>query len=44
MTLTDLPGHRGGRTVLVIGDALLDGWLDGTFYRMLADTDKPQDY
>ena len=30
MTLTDLPGHRGGRTVLVIGDALLDGWLDGT--------------
>jgi hypothetical protein len=21
-----------------------DGWLDGSFYRMLADTDKPQDY
>jgi cytidylate kinase len=21
-----------------------DGWLDGSFYKMLADTDKPQDY
>ncbi len=21
-----------------------DGWLDGTFHKMLGDTDKPQDY
>src|SRR5436190_3623431 len=30
MTFTDLPGRRQARTVLVVGDALLDGWLSGT--------------
>jgi rfaE bifunctional protein nucleotidyltransferase chain/domain/rfaE bifunctional protein kinase chain/domain len=30
MTLTDLPARWRTRTVLVVGDALLDGWLSGT--------------
>jgi D-beta-D-heptose 7-phosphate kinase/D-beta-D-heptose 1-phosphate adenosyltransferase len=41
MTLTDLPARWRGATVLVVGDALLDGWLVGSPRRLCREAPAP---
>ncbi|MGC9669171.1 D-glycero-beta-D-manno-heptose 1-phosphate adenylyltransferase [Planosporangium sp. 12N6] len=41
MTLTDLPARWRGATVLVVGDALLDGWLMGTPSKLCREAPAP---
>ncbi|GII26126.1 D-glycero-beta-D-manno-heptose 1-phosphate adenylyltransferase [Planosporangium mesophilum] len=41
MTLTDLPDRWRGATVLVVGDALLDGWLTGVPRRLCREAPAP---
>jgi rfaE bifunctional protein nucleotidyltransferase chain/domain/rfaE bifunctional protein kinase chain/domain len=41
MTLTDLPARWRGATVLVVGDALLDGWLMGAPRRLCREAPAP---
>jgi len=41
MTLTDLPARWRGATVLVLGDALLDGWLTGAPHRLCREAPAP---
>src|SRR5689334_20028269 len=41
MTLTDLPAFWRGNTVLVVGDAMLDGWLSGAPRRLCREAPVP---
>jgi rfaE bifunctional protein nucleotidyltransferase chain/domain/rfaE bifunctional protein kinase chain/domain len=41
MTLTDLPTRWRGTTVLIVGDALLDGWLTGAPRRLCREAPAP---
>ncbi|GAA1794964.1 D-glycero-beta-D-manno-heptose 1-phosphate adenylyltransferase [Planosporangium flavigriseum] len=41
MTLTDLPARWRGATVLVVGDAMLDGWLAGSPRRLCREAPAP---
>jgi D-beta-D-heptose 7-phosphate kinase/D-beta-D-heptose 1-phosphate adenosyltransferase len=41
MTLTDLPARWRGATVLIVGDALLDGWLVGAPRRLCREAPAP---
>jgi D-beta-D-heptose 7-phosphate kinase/D-beta-D-heptose 1-phosphate adenosyltransferase len=41
MTLTELPARWRGATVLVVGDALLDGWLVGSPRRLCREAPAP---